>query len=1098
MKAMEVEILEGRNSALVDLFDPLHARKVLAGFGRAYGRLPDNLDQCTKEQDAFLDQAVAELAQDGKVISVRLALFAEMVKGKPWTPARLREMGGTEGVGVMFLEETFTACTAPPLHRVHHKAAQAVLNALLPEAGSDIKGHMQSQQDLLTASGYATRPEDFDELLRILDSEIRLITPTDPAGVDRGEGRAAAEEKSSDQRSPLASRPAPLAIRYYQLTHDYLVPSLRDWLTRKQKETRRGRAELLLADRAAVWHARPENRQLPSLPQWLGIRVWTHRQTWTPQQQRMMRRATRYHAVRGAVLAVFLAAAALAGLAFHEHNQRAHAAGLVQTLVNANIAQVPDIVSEIDAYRAWADPLLRQELARATEDSAAKLHASLALMPVDPGQVDYVYRRLLEAEPHEVGVLRDALEKHKEAVTEKLWTVAAQPGASAQRLRAATALARYDPHSPRWADVQQTIADDVVRVPAVYLAAWMEGLRPVKRKLVAPLAVVFGNPQRRETERSLAADLLAEYANDDPEQLADLLMAGDAKQFAVLFAKLQLAAERGRPILETELRKRIVTQTRTLLKVEGGLTVNEPRVKIVGFNEASELPAKPFPLEVRAGRMYTLTMDSAAMDSVLVLQDSAGKQLAYDDDSGGNLNSKLVYFAAKDDTCQVYAATLKGAGAFVLQAVESDAAEDAKEILAKRQANAAVALLRLGEANKVWPLLRHRRDPRLRSYVIHRLAPLGASPEPILAQLSREPDSSIRRALVLSLGGFDFGPARKQALTTELLETYREHPDPGLHAAAEWLLRQWKQERQLAGIDQAAAQDRDAQLERIRQKLVNGSKTPEWYVNGQGQTLVVIPGPVEFELGTPATEAGRAGGPKDPTEMLHKKRIGRSFTIAAKEVTLAEFRKFRPEHRYYEQYAPTEDCPVSNLSWYDAVAYCNWLSKEEGIPEKEWCYEGNAQGNFAEGMKVRRNYLQRTGYRLPTEAEWEYACRGGAMTSRYYGESEELLGKYAWYTTNSLNRWLLPGGSLKPNDLGLFDMLGNALEWCHDPVLLYASGDDKEFAMDEKDVSNTSSRAVRGGSFYNLAVVVRCGLRYKYAPADHFFNVGFRPARTFR
>src|SRR5262245_36519819 len=98
LKALEVEIVEGRNLALVDLFDLLHARKVLAAFGRAYGRLPDNLGQCTKEQDAFLDQAVAGLAQDGKVISVRLALFAEMVKGKPWTPTTLREVGGTEGV----------------------------------------------------------------------------------------------------------------------------------------------------------------------------------------------------------------------------------------------------------------------------------------------------------------------------------------------------------------------------------------------------------------------------------------------------------------------------------------------------------------------------------------------------------------------------------------------------------------------------------------------------------------------------------------------------------------------------------------------------------------------------------------------------------------------------------------------------------------------------------------------------------------------------------------------------------------------------------------------------------------------------------------
>src|SRR5262249_51927201 len=77
MRALEIRLFEGDNFATVDLFDPLHARKVLAGFGRAYGRLPDNLGKCTKEQDTFLDHAVAGLAQDGKVVSVRLALFAE-------------------------------------------------------------------------------------------------------------------------------------------------------------------------------------------------------------------------------------------------------------------------------------------------------------------------------------------------------------------------------------------------------------------------------------------------------------------------------------------------------------------------------------------------------------------------------------------------------------------------------------------------------------------------------------------------------------------------------------------------------------------------------------------------------------------------------------------------------------------------------------------------------------------------------------------------------------------------------------------------------------------------------------------------------------
>src|SRR5271166_999975 len=117
-----------------------------------------------------------------------------MVKGKPWTPSTLKEVGGTEGIGLTFLEETFSGSTAPPEHRFHQKAAQAVLKALLPESGTDIKGQMRSRQELLEASGYANRPRDFDDLIRILDPELRLITPTDPEGVAGDEWRVAGEK----------------------------------------------------------------------------------------------------------------------------------------------------------------------------------------------------------------------------------------------------------------------------------------------------------------------------------------------------------------------------------------------------------------------------------------------------------------------------------------------------------------------------------------------------------------------------------------------------------------------------------------------------------------------------------------------------------------------------------------------------------------------------------------------------------------------------------------------------------------------------------------------------------------------------------------
>ncbi len=177
MADLQIDLLQGQNAALVDLFDPVHARNVLAAFGRAFGRIGEQL---TSDQGAFLDRAIAGLSQEGRVISVRLALFAEMVKGKPWTPATLQELGGMSGIGVNFLEETFYSRSTGPQYRKHAEAARGVLMALLPEVDSDIKGRMQSQDALLRASGYQERPQEFAELLRVLDTQLRLITPTDP------------------------------------------------------------------------------------------------------------------------------------------------------------------------------------------------------------------------------------------------------------------------------------------------------------------------------------------------------------------------------------------------------------------------------------------------------------------------------------------------------------------------------------------------------------------------------------------------------------------------------------------------------------------------------------------------------------------------------------------------------------------------------------------------------------------------------------------------------------------------------------------------------------------------------------------------------
>jgi formylglycine-generating enzyme required for sulfatase activity len=261
--------------------------------------------------------------------------------------------------------------------------------------------------------------------------------------------------------------------------------------------------------------------------------------------------------------------------------------------------------------------------------------------------------------------------------------------------------------------------------------------------------------------------------------------------------------------------------------------------------------------------------------------------------------------------------------------------------------------------------------------------------------------------------------------------------------------------------------------------------------------MVVFYEPGEFLMGSPSTEKNRRS-----RETLHRRRIGRTFALASKEVTVKQFQHFLREaptvrYHYTKTYAPEEDCPQTTVTWYEAAAYCRWLSERENIPEDQMCYPPIAE--IKGGMKMPPNYLSRTGYRLPTEAEWEYACRAGTRTSRYYGQSEELLGKHAWCVALGQGRtW--PVGSLIPNDFGLFDMYGNVYEWCQEKVNSYGVGTKSKTAEDLEDtapVSSRVSRLLRGGSFLHQHTDARSAYRYIARPdfRDHF--TGFRPARTY-
>jgi formylglycine-generating enzyme required for sulfatase activity len=983
---LEILLQQGENSAALDLFDLRHARKVLAAFGRSFGCLAEDPGRVTPEQEKFLDQALAGLAPEGKVVPVRLSLFAEMVKSKVWTTVTLKAVGGAEGIGVTFLEESFSAPTASPEHKFHQRAARAVLKALLPAPGTNLKGHMRTRQELLEASGYSRRPERFDHLLRLLDTEMRLVTPTDPDGMEGGGwsvegGEWGVEETNrvkADSSSPSTLQPPP-SSPHYQLTHDYLIQPVRQWLTRKQRETRRGRAELALAERGAAWSLKPETRNLPGLWEWVDIHLLTRRRSRTLSQQLMMKAANRRHLAQAGLLLVALLAL---GWGVSE-NYRLRATALVEKLKSADVANVLPVVAELEPYRHWANPLLVRLAADSSPTSRERLVAAVALARADPKQGDFLYDRLLRASPDEVLLIREALKPRRQEFTEQLWTVLKDPGRDAnQRLRAACVLAAYDEDNPQWAQAVAVVSDKLVSENILLLGPWKEMLRPKGGALVDPLVTIFRSPKRAETERSLAVTLLADYAAQQVDLLAELILEADSRQYAVLLPVLRNAEDHERAVAAM-------------------------RQQLVNVKTPSNLP------------------------------------------------------------------------------------EEKKDARAQRQGQAAVTLLHLREAAPVWDLLQfhpeRQPDPRLRTYLIHRLSPLGADIATLVQRCREETDVSARRALILCLGAFaeDRWPGGlRQSLMGELLRAYSEDPDAGIHSAVDWLLRRWGRAEDLRKIDQQLA-------------TAQPSGSRHWYVNHQGHTLTVVRGPQKVWMGSPKDEVGRFDYPQEMEPQ--SVNIPYSFAITTKEITVAEFERFledtpkSQQFRRNKRFSPSKDGPIISVTWYEAAQFCRWLSEQEKLDSKEMCYPKVEE--IGNGMELPRDLLARTGYRLPTEAEWEFAARAGARTSRAYGAAVELLGNYAWYGTNS-DAQPHPVGQLKPNDLGMFDIYGNAWEWCQNRPML--NGPELGGFLEEEVILDKQVRVLRGGAFNEPALYARAAQRNFPFPWTRSFNVGLRVARTVR
>lgn len=262
----------------------------------------------------------------------------------------------------------------------------------------------------------------------------------------------------------------------------------------------------------------------------------------------------------------------------------------------------------------------------------------------------------------------------------------------------------------------------------------------------------------------------------------------------------------------------------------------------------------------------------------------------------------------------------------------------------------------------------------------------------------------------------------------------------------------------------------------------------------------------KFHMGSPENEKKRSNG---EAEARHKVTLTRPFWIGKHEVTNTQFEAFVKETGYktdaekdgwsfslnrqtgdwestdgvtYKSpglFLRRPDCPVVHVSWNDAQAYCAWISGKTG-----W------------------------KFRLPTEAEWEYACRAGTSTARFTGDSEDSLSGYAngmdaSFSKVVLDKWPCfkwddghpypaPVGSFQPNPWGLHDMIGNVFEWCEDWGEDYPSGD----VSDPTGPATGSWRVARGGAWLSFPWFCRAAYRSWISPGHRNFDLGFRLAAS--
>lgn len=382
----------------------------------------------------------------------------------------------------------------------------------------------------------------------------------------------------------------------------------------------------------------------------------------------------------------------------------------------------------------------------------------------------------------------------------------------------------------------------------------------------------------------------------------------------------------------------------------------------------------------------------------------------------------------------------------ILQAAQSR--EDSTDAI-RRKARLAILSFYLGEPSLASDMCQTRADPIERTVFIDECSSWCGDLIQLKERASQIDDATLRSALCLVVGSISpnrVTAKQRNAGQSFLSDSLRNQPDNGTHSASGWALRLPLPELTTG------------------ESALHGER--QWRVNNTGLTMLRIrPGKVSNDDGDPV-------------------RVAEDFLLSDREISVGLFQRFMEDPDYpasekpkdwggvATHVSPTKKYPVQRVSWFDAVMFCNWLSQRE---ELQPCYERTGEKwKDAQGKETEyddwRLAPSAHGYRLPTGAEWEYACRAGSTTTYSFGDDVKWLDVYGVYRADSAEAC----GSKLPNAWGLFDMHGNVAEWCD-------------------DTEGGSYRVYRGGCWYDTAGSCGSSVRSRYPPMNRS-SFGFRVA----